>query len=81
MILNAPNLYIIESFSSLFLRKKLAEILTLPPQLRRCFQASHRLKFRGPGGDFRLRRRCFSYEHFCPFAVKALTPAPVFVYN
>ena len=81
MILNAPNLYIIESFSSLFFRKTRAEILTLPTQLRRRFQACYRLKFRGRKGDFCLRRRCFGYEHFCPFAVKVLTPAQVFVYN
>ena len=77
MIRNDPKLYNIESFSL----QTLAKFLTLPPQLRRSFQGPKLAIFRGEKPGSLPQASCFGYEHFCPFAVKVLTPAPDFAYN
>ena len=77
VIRNDPKPYIIESFSP----QTRAEILTLPTQLRRHSRGLKLAIFQGQKRGFLPQTSCFSYEHFCPFAGKVLTPAGDFPYN
>jgi hypothetical protein len=77
MILNVPNLYIIESFSS----KNLSGIPDHTHSVATLFAILKTGLFQRLGGDFWPGSRRFRYEHFCPFAVKVLTPDLVFAYN
>ena len=77
MILNAPNLYIIESFSS----ENLSGIPDNTHTVATLFARLKTGRFQRLEGGFCLRWPCFRYEHFCPFAVKVLTSAMDFPYN